>query len=267
MRIIQITDSHISIDTPQRTADLERCIQSVNSVQPAADLVIHTGDVVHAGLREEYETAKRLLDTLVAPYIVLAGNKDDRQQLSAVFPDNSTLQKNTNPKKTDQKKTDQKNTDQKNINNNSAGAQEQTDFIQFSLEQFAFRLIVLDTVGQSNKGEFCEKRLQHLDAMLCADVGRPAVVFMHHAPVEIGEIPDPFQFDDWSQVDALGATFSKYENIQAIYCGHIHRNIASQFGRLPVSVLTCTACDLRKGQLSDDDKQRPMISIIDLPAL
>ncbi len=247
MRIIQITDSHISIDAPQRTADLQSCVQYVNNVRPSADLVIHTGDVVHAGLREEYETAKGLLDTLNAPYIVLAGNKDDRRQLSAVFPDNSTLQKKTEK--------------------HSTVARGQGEFIQFSLEQFAFRLIVLDTVGHSSKGEFCDKRLQHLDTMLSADVERPALVFMHHAPVEIREIPDPFQFDDWSQVDALGATFSKYANIQTIYCGHIHRNINSQIGELPVSVLSCTACDLRKGQLSDDDKQRPMLNIIDLPTV
>lgn len=245
MRIIQITDSHISLDTPQRTRDLELCVEHVNAVHPVADLVIHTGDIVHGGQPEEYRIAKELLDTLKAPYIVLAGNKDQRQELSRAFPYNRNLQKASEDQNYD--------------------LVDDGEFIQFSLEQFPFRLIVLDTAGVASKGEFCKKRLQHLDEMLAADLARPVVVFMHHAPVEIGEIPDPFQFEDWSEVDALNATFSKYQQVESIYCGHIHRNIESTLGRLPVSVLTCTACDLRKGQLSEADRLRPMINVIDLP--
>ena len=63
MRIVQISDSHISVKNPARTADLANCIMAINDISPAVDLVVHTGDIVHDGLREEYATVRQLLDT------------------------------------------------------------------------------------------------------------------------------------------------------------------------------------------------------------
>ena len=79
MRIIQISDSHIALDTPGRLEDLRNCVNAVNAEKP--DIVIHTGDVSHNSLAEEYSAARDILDTLTAPYHVLAGNKDTRHLL------------------------------------------------------------------------------------------------------------------------------------------------------------------------------------------
>ena len=49
MRIVQISDSHISVKNPARTADLANCIMAINDISPAVDLVVHTGDIVHDG--------------------------------------------------------------------------------------------------------------------------------------------------------------------------------------------------------------------------
>lgn len=233
MRIVQITDSHISVDHPQRTVDLENCIQAVNAVSPKPDLVVHSGDVVHNGLADEYRTAKVLLDTLSAPYVVLAGNRDNRQELMREFADHIAV---------------------------SPG----DEFVQYSVDEYAARLIVIDTVSHASKGEICASRLQHVSSMLEADAHKPVVVFMHHSPFEASEIPDPFQFEDWEDVVKLVKIFNAHPQILAVYCGHIHRNIEATVGQLPVSALSCTACDLRKGKLSADDASRPMFTIIDI---
>lgn len=234
MRIIQITDSHVSVNNPQRTIDLKNCIQAVNAIAPQPELVVHTGDIVHDGLAEEYRTARGLLDTLIAPYIVLAGNRDNHQELMLHFLDNIAVEPGS-------------------------------EFVQYSIEDYPVRLIVIDTVSQVGKGALCAERLQHIDAMLAADTQKPAILFMHHTPFEATEIPDPFQFEDWADVDKLLEILKNYPQIQGIYCGHIHRNVEAMAGVLPASALSCMACDLRKGKLSREDAARPMFKVIDWP--
>lgn len=234
MRIIQITDSHISVDNPKRSVDLDKCIQAVNAVIPQPDLVVHTGDIAHDGLADEYNVARGVLDKLSAPYVVLPGNRDNRETLMREFAENTTV--------------------------DSDGK-----FVQYSVEDYPVRMVFIDTVSQASKGALCAERLAHVDAMLAADTAKPVIIFMHHTPFEATEIPDPFQFEDWSDVEKLLAIFKNYPQIQAVYCGHIHRNVEAHIGALPVSALSCMACDLRKGKLSAVDAERPMFKVIDLP--
>ena len=232
MRIIQISDSHIALDTPSRLQDLKNCVNAVNAEAP--DRVIHTGDISHNGLAEEYQAAREILDQLTAPYFVLIGNKDKRDRVREAFQDHEYLQ-------------------------------QEHGFIQYALDDLSTRLIVLDTVREAtSKGELCERRLQELESMLHDSGDKPAVIFMHHSPYVVEEIPDPQQFHDWEQVDALGALLSRHQNVKQIYCGHVHRNVRGSIADIPIDVLSCMATDLRKGKLNESDKQRPMFTIIEL---
>ncbi len=233
MRITQITDSHISVNNPQRTIDLKACVDAVNALDPQPDLVVHTGDIAHDGLADEYETARSVLDTLSAPYLVIAGNRDRRSELMRVFSDRTAV--------------------------HDGG-----EFIQYSVEFESVRLIMIDTVSDGSKGALGVKRLQHIDSMLNTASEKPVIVFMHHSPFEATEIPDPFQFEDWTDVETLLDMLTQHSGVQAIYCGHIHRNVQAMAGKLPVSALSCMACDLRKGKLSTEDATRPMYKVIDL---
>lgn len=231
MRIIQISDSHIALDAPQRLKDLSECVEAVNSESP--EIVIHTGDITHNGEPREYAAAREILDQLDAPYFVLAGNKDKRPELQQAFSDHQYLR-------------------------------EGGEFFQYSLQQFPTQLVFLDTVREhSRKGELCEKRLQHCKDML-SNNNKPTLIFMHHSPFEVGEIPDPWQFEDWTQVDALQALLAEFKNVQRIYCGHVHRNVEGSLGSIPVHVLSCMAKDLRKGELSEHEKNQPMYKVIEL---
>lgn len=235
MRIIQLSDSHISLACPQRIADLETCIQHINAVHPQPDVVVHTGDVAHDGLAEEYDIARGLLDQLSAPYCVLPGNRDKRQQLIEAFADGNRIRNGM-------------------------------EFVQYSIEDYESRLICVDTISEnSNKGRLCAERLAHIETMLAADTVRPTILFLHHPPFEVAEIPDPFQYEDWAAVKAFESLVGKNKQIRAVFCGHVHRDVEASIGTLPVSTISCVAADLRKGKSMSVGGNRPIFKIISIP--
>jgi Icc protein len=88
MIIAQISDTHIALDSPdadQRIRDFELTIADINALDAPADVIVHTGDIVHNGRQDEYAQAVATLTTARAPVYVLAGNKDSRANLREAF--------------------------------------------------------------------------------------------------------------------------------------------------------------------------------------
>ena len=136
MIIAQISDTHIALDThdaDQRIEDFERTIAALNALDPAPDVIVHTGDVVHNGRQDEYAQAVAILAGASAPVYVLAGNKDDRANLHAAFSACGYLAPDS-------------------------------EFIDYAIEDFPVRLIAVDTLSAgSNKGDFCPSAGQPFD--------------------------------------------------------------------------------------------------------
>jgi 3',5'-cyclic AMP phosphodiesterase CpdA len=215
MRIIQLSDSHLSSDKPSRASELEACIAYINALQPQPDVVVHTGDISHDGLVEDYRVARRLLDILTAPYFVLAGNKDNRGHLIEVFADGRHIR-------------------------------DDMSFVQYVVEDFAARMIMVDTVSlSSNKGQLCKARLGHLRHMLTRNTSKPTVLFLHHPPFEVNVGPEPYNFIDWSEAEALMAELQQHEHLRGIFCGHVHRGFETSIGSVPASVVSSVASDVR----------------------
>jgi 3',5'-cyclic-AMP phosphodiesterase len=234
MRIVQISDSHISLDHPDRAADLEACVHYINATGLQPDVVVHTGDVAHNGLADEYDVARRILDRLAAPYFVLAGNRDKRSELIEAFSDDDHLRPGM-------------------------------DFVQFSVERFAVRLIIVDTMSrQSNKGGICSRRLSDVSRMLAADTSRPAAVFLHHPPFDVTVAPDPFQFELRTEADAILAELDRHSHICGLYCGHIHRGFEVKLGSLPASVVSSVAADVRWDKHLHPDGSLPVLKVHDV---
>ena len=64
MIIAQISDTHISIGTPdakQKISDFEAVISDISYLAPAPDVIIHTGDITDNGRQEEYEKSIEIL--------------------------------------------------------------------------------------------------------------------------------------------------------------------------------------------------------------
>jgi 3',5'-cyclic AMP phosphodiesterase CpdA len=84
MIIAQISDTHIALDTPdadQRMRDFASTVTDINALDPAPDVIVHTGDIVHNGRADEYGKAVATLAKARVPVYVMVGNKDDRANL------------------------------------------------------------------------------------------------------------------------------------------------------------------------------------------
>lgn len=236
MRIVQISDSHISLEHPERLRDLEACVDCINAAPVQPDVVVHTGDVAHNGRADEYAAARAVLDRLSVPYFVLAGNKDKRRELIEAFSDETHLRVGM-------------------------------DYVQYAVERFETRLIVVDTLsGASNKGRLCAARLSDLSRMLAGDTDRPAAVFMHHPPFDVTVAPDPFQFEQRAEADAVLAELARHRHVAGLYCGHIHRGFETRLGALPACVVSSVAVDVRWDNHLHPDPSVPVLQVHDVAA-
>jgi len=139
MIIAQISDTHIALDSPdadRRIRDLEPAIEDINTLDPAPDVIVHTGDIAHNGQVDEYARAAATLAKARPPVFVLAGNRDSRAELRQA--DGYFLPG--------------------------------SEFIEYAIDDYPVRLIALDTLSAgSNKGGFCSERIRHLIDMIDAE--------------------------------------------------------------------------------------------------
>jgi Icc protein len=234
MIIAQISDTHIALDTPdaeRRIADFEAAIADINALDPAPDVIVHTGDIVHNGRPDEYAEAKRILSAARAPVYVLAGNKDDRANLRAAFAADGYLSADS-------------------------------EFIDYTVERFPVRLIAVDTKSEvSNRGDFCPERAKRLTAAIDAETARPIAVLAHHPPFEVQVGPDPINFDTPEAMQRLAQAVQHSGRIVQVFCGHVHRGTAGHAGAVPVTVMPSIATTLRKGEYPPAMKTRPIYHI------
>jgi len=221
--IAQISDTHIALDTPdadQRIDDFERTIADINALDPAPNVIIHTGDVVHNGKSSEYAVAAKILAKAIAKTFVMVGNKDDRKNLHAEF--------------------------------SSAGyLASDPDFVTYAIEDFPVRLIALDTLNPgSSKGNFCEDRVTRLIDMVDAEPTKPIAVFAHHPPFMVPEGPEPLHFETDVIMHRFREALRHSGRVIGVYCGHVHRGVSGFVEDIPVSVMPCIATTLRKGDYS-----------------
>jgi 3',5'-cyclic-AMP phosphodiesterase len=225
MVIAQISDTHLTLSAPdsaQRIADFERTIAAINALDPAPDVIVHTGDIVHNGRLDEYARAAAILGKAPAPVYVLPGNKDDRENLRGTFAERGYLDLDF-------------------------------PFIAYAVDDFSLRLVMLDTLSAGNRGDFCAQRLAHLRAVL-AQSSKPTAVFMHHPPFEVTVGPDPLHFETRDVMEKLREALQASGHITGIFCGHVHRPTQGQVGNIPAVVATCVATALRKGDYPAKDR-------------
>jgi 3',5'-cyclic AMP phosphodiesterase CpdA len=236
MRIAQISDTHISLDFPARQSDLERCVAQINALRPRPDVVIHTGDISHDGLSEQYEIARNLLQKLEVPWFVLAGNRDKRQPLIKAFSQ-CGIPRASFP------------------------------FVQYAVDEFAVRLVCVDTHSDaSNKGELCPDRLDDLERLINAEPDRPTAIFMHHPPFDVPVAPDPFQFVSRENADVFWKIVAFHGSVRGVFCGHVHRRAAARIGSVPVRVMTAVALDLRMGKQEPNAIHAPLFELHEIDA-
>jgi 3',5'-cyclic-AMP phosphodiesterase len=231
MIIAHISDTHLALDTSdadRRIRDFALTIADINALDPAPDLIVHTGDIVHNGRRDEYAQAVALIAKARAPVYVLPGNKDDRTNLRAVFSARGYF---------------------------TAGC----DFIDYVIEDYPVRLIALDTLSPGNgRGDFRREQVDHLIELIDAEPNKPIAVFTHHPLFEVTVGPDRFHFEAMESMARLRDALQHCGRVVAVFSGHVHRAALGKIGRIPASVVPCVATTLRKGEYPPRMKTRPV---------
>jgi Icc protein len=230
MIIAQISDTHLALDiadTDQRIRDFELTIADITALDPAPDVIVHTGDIVHNGRPDEYAQAVATLAKARAPVYVLAGNKDNRANLHAAFSARGYLASDS-------------------------------DFIDYAIDDYPVRLIALDTLSSTgNKGDFCPERVKRLRTL--ADAGtKPIAIFTHHPPFEVTVGPERLHFETPEMMSRLSQAIQQSGRVTAVFSGHVHRAAAGHVGAIPATVVQCIATTLRRGEYPPDMKTRPV---------
>jgi 3',5'-cyclic AMP phosphodiesterase CpdA len=217
MILCQISDPHIvpegrlaygRIDTP---AMLERCVRKIRALPRTPDAVVVTGDLTDHAAPEEYGLLAELLAPLPMPVYLATGNHDDRDALRASFRAHAYLHG-------------------------------EDGFVQYVVDDFEVRLVVLDTlVLGAPGGELCGRRLHWLDRALAAS-HRPTIVAQHHPPFATGmTFMDRMALaNPWDEA----AIVSRYGHVERVICGHFHRTIQARFAGTIASVCPSTAHQL-----------------------
>ena len=207
IRLVQITDFHISADPGERLrgvdthATLAAVIGRVRAGAP--DLVIATGDLSQDGTADSYRRVKALLAGLGAPVYCLAGNHDDPAALAATLAGEGV-------------------------------------HVERSVCRGAWQIVFLDsTVAGQDDGRLDDDECAALDAALRARPGLYALVCVHHQPVPVGGA--------WRDVvslanpDDLFAVLDRHPQVRGVAWGHIHQPFDAMRGnvRLMGSPATC----------------------------
>jgi 3',5'-cyclic-AMP phosphodiesterase len=208
--VAQLSDLHIKapgslaygrVDTSKA---LERCVATLNALDPAPDFVVISGDLADTPAVEEYDYLVRMLQPLKLPYAAVPGNHDSRKLMRAAVP-NAPYAFSTGP-------LDQK------------------------IEVGGLDLLLLDSsVHGKPHGELGQPTLQWLEVTLASSTDRPALVFLHHPPFIAGIWHMDRQ--NLRNADELAAIVRRYPRIRLVACGHVHRATLTMFAGRP-----CTIC-------------------------
>lgn len=216
MILAQLSDMHIrprgapAYRVVETNALVERALRTVASLRPAPDAVIMSGDLTDCGLAEEYDILADLIRRYCAmPVYLVPGNHDRREVMRARL-------------------------------SHLPGIAAAPDFIQYVIDDFPLRLIMLDSVVPGfGHGELCVRRLEFLDGALSMSPAKPSVVVLHHPPVLCGI--EHMDHINLRSAEAFGAIIARHPQVERVLCGHHHRPITARFAGTIVQVAPSTA--------------------------
>jgi 3',5'-cyclic AMP phosphodiesterase CpdA len=193
----------------------ERALRAVAALAP--DAVMITGDLTDCGLASEYEVLAEMLARLLPmPVYAVPGNHDRREAMLAGLP----------------------------------GTRQTDGFVQYTVEDWPVRLVMLDTVVPGSGGGALDGgRLEWLDGALRERPGVPTWIGMHHPPFATGiEHMDAVGLQGAA---AFAEVVARHRQVERILCGHVHRpvvtRVAHAIASIAPSVAHQVAFDLRPG--------------------
>lgn len=203
MLIAQISDFHLTAPGTLFQGDIDTeklarvAITAMLQLTPRPDVVLLSGDITEHGDAAAYGLSRAILNALPMPVYVIPGNHDDRGALRAAFADHEYLP--------------------------------QAGPLHFAANMGQLRLIGLDcTVPGDHHGALDRAGLDWLDKELAKAPDRPTFIMTHHHPFASGMA----YMDDIINRDgaAIGAVMAKYDCIDRLLFGHVHRHFTARCG-------------------------------------
>lgn len=217
LTIAQITDLHVTTEkdplNQQRNRErLRQVMAAIHALRPRPVAIIASGDLVDRGEPEEYVELKRLMAGSEIPVFYGMGNHDDREAFLSVFRD--------------------------------SGVETDDDgFVQYALDLGDARVVVCDTLGGPNDGEYDEARAAWLARTLDDAPDRPTAIVLHHPPIASGiRWMDPDPDSPW--IRRLERVLTGRQQVKTLLCGHIHRAFNGVFAGHLVSAAPATSIQL-----------------------
>ncbi|HKA03440.1 MAG TPA: phosphodiesterase, partial [Acidimicrobiales bacterium] len=201
--VVQISDFHIveagqllvgQVDT---AAYLRAAVDHLNTLTPAPDVVVATGDLVNDGAEAQYEHLRQLLAPLRSPVRLVPGNHDERGAMRAAFPDHDELGRD--------------------------------GYVQYTIDG-PVRVVVLDSSRFPEPGGRVDAdQLAWLDATLAEAPTNPTIVVLHHPPFRTGiDHMDAMGLDPGA-ADRLAGVIARHPQVERIQSGHLHRSITTRW--------------------------------------
>lgn len=192
---VQLTDSHLFAELDGelsgiKTHDsLQHVIELVSAEQEQIDLLLCTGDISQDGSIESYQRFAEMAGTLEVPMRWLAGNHDERVALHKVCV--------------------------------------KTDWLVPVSDVGQWRIVMLDSsVADQVYGQLAEDQLEILEQALRTAGERHVLLAVHHHSLPINS-----QWMDQiglHNADQLLSIISRYNNVRAVMCGHVHQAFDQQ---------------------------------------
>ncbi|HFE39025.1 MAG TPA: phosphodiesterase [Gammaproteobacteria bacterium] len=226
MIIAQITDLHIGFAGKGKPCtNVERLTtvaDTINKMLKKPDVIIATGDLVESGEIWAYHELKKAIGKFDYPMYFALGNHDCRENFCSVF----------------------------------TNTQIHDGFVQYTIEDYPVRIIVIDTLQEGmHGGSFCQNRQEWLSTELAKHPEKPTVIAMHHPPIETGiDWLTAHADDEW--VKSLQRIIRANRQVIHIMAGHVHRSIYKTFAGTSISVSQAIAPQA-KLELASINPQEP----------
>lgn len=216
LRVAQITDTHLYADPEGRLLGLStlECLEQVIELaaERQPDIVVATGDLTHDASQAAYEMVRQCFGRLGVPVYCLPGNHDEAAALHQHM---------------------------------NGDAFHSTASLQINGWQMAF---VDSSVNGSEGGHLRRQELEMLHTVLSEAPELPALVWLHHQPVNVGSrwldtmaVDNPADFFD---------VIDRHPQVRAVVWGHVHQCFEHRRNEVPLLSTPSTCIQFLPG--SDD---------------
>lgn len=224
LRLLQITDTHLFADTRARLAGVDTelstsaVLDHLRRAEAPADVLLHTGDLVHDGSENAYRRLKGRLEEFGVRGLVMPGNHDAPALMRRLFARGRVTW----------------------ARNAVLGD---------------WQLVTLSTyAGGGAGGHLADAELGALDRCLAAEPGRHALICLHHHPVAMGcDWIDGIGVDNG---EALFRVLDRYPQVRGVLWGHVHQELDAERNGVRLMATPSTGLQFRPGsrEFAVDDR-------------